>query len=143
MTTENTPETPAKPSSPANEPEYFFPKPNKMFGPLVTAALRFAHYPSKVPCALCGKQRKKQWTCVVRFKAADMSAAQFQVSMCKQWIPAMSPVCSSHPMAPDADILNALAQGALEQFAPKLLEKLEAQQRDMQAERNLIGSMEG
>lgn len=81
--------------------KYFEAKPNPFFSELTRACVRFVRYMEKVPCALCGKQRKNHWTCVVRFKAAETEKSQFSLVMSKNWFAAGAPVCDDHPTQPD------------------------------------------
>jgi len=75
--------------------------PNPMFSELTRACVRFVRYKEKVPCAVCGKQRTKHWTCVVRFKAADVEKCLFELVMGPNWLAAGTPVCEDHPTQPD------------------------------------------
>jgi len=81
--------------------QYFEAAPNKMFSELTRACVRFVRYKEKVPCALCGKQSKKHWTCVVRFKAANLDNCMFVVKVSPKWFEAGAPVCDDHPTQPD------------------------------------------
>jgi hypothetical protein len=81
--------------------KYYDAKPNPLWSELTTACLRFVRYKEKVPCALCGKQRKEHWTCVVRFKASDLEKCMFEVKLDPRWFAAGSPVCEDHPLQPD------------------------------------------
>jgi hypothetical protein len=80
---------------------YFEAVPNKMFTELTCACVRFVRYREKVPCALCGKQSKKHWTCVVRFKAANLDEHRFEVKLSRKYFAAGTPVCDDHPTQPD------------------------------------------
>lgn len=81
--------------------QYFEAAPNKMFSELTRACVRFVRYEEKVPCALCGKQSKKHWTCVVRFKAANLDNCMFEVKLSPHYFAAGTPVCDDHPTQPD------------------------------------------
>lgn len=81
--------------------KYFEAKPNKMFSELTTACIRFVRYADKVPCAVCGKQSKKHWTCVMRFKAADINDHPFMLKLKPNYFATGTPVCEDHPMQPD------------------------------------------
>lgn len=72
-----------------------------MFSELTTACIRFVRYKEKVPCAVCGKQSKKHWTCVVRFKAADINDHPFVLKLKPNYFEAGTPVCEDHPTQPD------------------------------------------
>lgn len=76
--------------------------PNPMFSEIQRLAVLFVHYEEPVPCKLCGKQRKKHWTCRVRFKAGEFTLAM------SRWFPAGTPVCSDHPTAPDENAMRKL-----------------------------------
>lgn len=81
--------------------QYFEARKNKGFSELTTACLRFVRYQSSVPCGLCGKQSKTHWTCVVRFKAANLDKCMFEVKLSRQYLKAGTPVCRDHPTQPD------------------------------------------
>lgn len=72
-----------------------------MFSEVQRASIRFVTYQEKVPCAICGKQKKKHWTGVVRFKACDLSGMVFVVKMPRKWLAAGKPVCTDHPLQTD------------------------------------------
>lgn len=93
--------TPSRTSDEGVPRQYFPAAPNKMFSELTTACIRFVRYKEKVPCAACSKQAKKHWTCVVRFKAADLSKCMIEVELLPKWFAAGSPVCEDHPTQPD------------------------------------------
>jgi hypothetical protein len=81
--------------------QYFEAAPNKMFTELTRACVRFVRYEEKVPCALCGKQSKKHWTCAVRFKAANLANSMFEVKLSLKYFEAGAPVCDDHLTQPD------------------------------------------
>lgn len=83
-----------------------------MFSELTWACVRFVRYEEKVPCALCGKQSKKHWTCVVRFKAANLKDSMFEVKLSKSWFKAGQPVCDDHPMQPDEKLFLRMVRDA-------------------------------
>ena len=80
--------------------QYFEAKPHKMWSELTTACIRFVRYKEKVPCGLCGKQSNKHWTCVVRFKAANLDNCICEVEL-SPYLAAGTPVCEDHPTQPD------------------------------------------
>lgn len=81
--------------------KYNDPAPNPMFSEVQRACIRFVRYKEKVPCALCGKQSKKHWTGVVRFKSANLDDNHFEVKLRRNWFKAGQPVCEDHPLQPD------------------------------------------
>lgn len=81
--------------------QYFEAAPNRMFSELTRACVRFVRYEDRVPCALCGKLSKKHWTCVVRFKAANLANCMFEVKLSPKYFAAGTPVCDDHPTQPD------------------------------------------
>ena len=81
--------------------QYFEAAPNKMFSELTRACVRFVRYRENVPCALCGKQSKKHWTCIVRFKAANFANCMFAVKLSPKYFDAGTPLCKNHPTQPD------------------------------------------
>lgn len=84
---------------------YFEAAKNPMFSPVQTACVSFVQYAESVPCALCGRQSKYHWTCVVRFKAANTNAHQFILKLSRNYFKAGAPVCRDHPTQPDeADV---------------------------------------
>ena len=101
MPTTSPKKTPPRPDDTGVLRKYYEAAPNKMFTELTRACVRFVHYKEKVPCCLCGKQKKRHWTCVVRFKAADFGKYAFSLKLSRNWFPAGSPVCSDHPTHPD------------------------------------------
>jgi hypothetical protein len=77
--------------------KYFEARPNQMFSPVQCACIRFVHYAESVPCVLCGRLSKYHWTCVVRFKAADVRKSKFVLKLNRRWFKAGDPVCHGHP----------------------------------------------
>ena len=75
---------------------YFEAKGNPMFDEIQRASIRFVEYKQCVSCALCGKNRKYHWTCVVRFKAADICSGRLVLTFPREWIRAGTPVCRDH-----------------------------------------------
>jgi hypothetical protein len=58
-------------------------------------------YKESVPCVLCARRSKYHWTCVVRFKAANINDHAFVLKLSKNWFAAGAPVCRDHPTQPD------------------------------------------
>lgn len=92
--------------------QYFEAKTNHMFSELTRACVRFVHYKEKVSCALCGKQKKRHWTCIVRFKAADLDKCQFVLKFDRRWFNAGQPVCDDHPTKPDEQMFLRAVRAA-------------------------------
>lgn len=93
--------------------QYFEAKPNKMFSALTTACIRFVRYQESVPCVLCGKRSKNHWTCVVRFKAANLGMTRMVVTLGRNYLKAGAPVCRDHPTQPDErEFLRKVRQAA-------------------------------
>ncbi len=88
-----------------NEVHLARPKPNDMFPNWMTERLRFLSYSQAVPCAHCGKKRKKHWTLFMAFRVADMPNVDrgenpFILADSKVVYPPLTPVCTKHLMAP-------------------------------------------
>lgn len=81
--------------------QYIKAKENPMFDQITHDCMRFVRYEEAVPCALCGRQSKHHWTCIVRFKTADIEKGFFTLQMSLRWFPAGKPVCRAHIMQPD------------------------------------------
>ena len=81
-----------------NEPQYYEARPNKMFPPQLTSLIRFVRFKEGEFCSHCGAKRKKQWTMLVPFHAVDM--LQFTTTRSDKELPALSPICDKHMMAP-------------------------------------------
>lgn len=94
--------------------KYFEAAPTKAFSELTRACIRFVRYKEKVPCAVCDKQSKKHWTCVVRFKAANFDDQPFVLKL-RGWFKAGTPVCEAHPMQPDEKEFLRKVRGAQRQ----------------------------
>lgn len=87
--------------------KYFEAKENPMFSEAQRACVRFVEYKEIVPCVLCGKRTKYHWTCVVRFKAANLNDHCFILKLSENWFPAGAPVCRDHPTQADkADFMR-------------------------------------
>ena len=81
------------------------PKPNDFFPNWMTERLRFLSYSQAVPCAHCGKKRKKHWTLLMAFKVADMPNVDrgenpFILADSEKVYPPLTPVCTKHLMRP-------------------------------------------
>jgi hypothetical protein len=100
--------------------QYFEAAPNRMFSELTRACVRYVRYEEKVPCALCGKQSKKHWTCVVRFKAASLNDSMFIVKLSKNWFKARQPVCCDHPTQPDEKLFLRMVKDAQKKVNDKI-----------------------
>jgi hypothetical protein len=81
--------------------KYFEAADNPMFSQVQRACVRFVQYKESVPCVLCGRRSKYHWTCVVRFKAANINDHAFALKLSKNWFVAGAPVCRDHPTQPD------------------------------------------
>jgi hypothetical protein len=84
-----------------------------MFGEITRACIRFVSYKEPVPCAVCGRQSKKHWTSVVRFKAANLKDNQFVVKLSRRYLDAGKPVCRDHPLQPDEALFIRKARAAM------------------------------
>lgn len=100
--------------------QYFEAAPNRMFSELQRACIRIVHYKEKVPCALCGKQKKKHWTGVVRFKAANLDDNHLEAKLRRNWFKAGQPVCDDHPLQPDEKEFMRKARAAHRQANDKI-----------------------
>jgi hypothetical protein len=90
--------------------KYFFAKDNPMFPPELTALLRFVRLDKAEPCPACKKKGKKRWTMLVPFHATTPSG--FVLSKGPE-LPALTPVCEDHPLAPAESFTQAI--GCLEE----------------------------
>jgi hypothetical protein len=77
-------------------------KPNKTFKEEQRQAIRFLIYNKPLPCAECGREKKKMWTMLCQFKAPSMGMITVKESG-KSHLP-LTPVCDEHLLAPDFPI---------------------------------------
>ena len=76
-------------------------KPNPLFTEAQRATVRFLHYSRAVACAECGRRSKHHWTSLFSFLAMDTRGRSFVLQSATGKVhPPLTPVCSSHPMAP-------------------------------------------
>lgn len=76
--------------------EIFGAKPNKLYNEEEAARLRILRYSEPVPCAHCGKRRRKMLTSIISFAIADMAALNLvPIESPKIYLP-LVPVCSRH-----------------------------------------------
>ncbi|MCL5459889.1 hypothetical protein M3M33_14730, partial [Loigolactobacillus coryniformis] len=52
------------------------------------------------------------WTCVVRFKAANLNDSMFSVKLSKNWFEAGQPLCEEHPTQPDEKLFLRMVKDA-------------------------------
>jgi len=83
---------------PVVRPEYFEAKENPMFSPEITKLIRFARYPQKVPCEVCGKKVQNHWTMITPFRAFTL--APFVLVPANKIFKSLTPVCLDHQLSP-------------------------------------------
>ena len=76
-------------------------KPNKMFTEEHRALVRFLRFNRSVACAECGRKGKVRWTMFCSFQAWSMAMIVPKKSG-KVHLP-LTPVCTSHLLAPEFD----------------------------------------
>jgi len=75
-------------------------KPNPMFTEAQRASIRFLLYNKSVPCAECGKKRRKHWTMMCEFLAHSMGVDHPFAIKSGLVHPPLAPVCGDHLLAP-------------------------------------------
>lgn len=87
--------------------EYREAKDNPMFTPQITALIRFvlAERGAKRQCPVCQKRARSYWTMLVPFKPGLMSTFVVKLG---ETLPALTAVCTDHPLQPDPALMPAI-----------------------------------
>jgi len=76
------------------------PKPNPMFDEWQHRNTRFLIFKKPVKCVACGKKRKRMWTLLWEFRAANMEDGLPVMQYYPQVFAPLTPVCVAHPIGP-------------------------------------------
>jgi hypothetical protein len=77
-------------------------KPNPAFSDEMNACTHFLQYRRAVPCAHCGKMKRKHWTYLQFFRVGELVA--FAVRLSDKEYPPLTPVCTDHLLRPTHEV---------------------------------------